>query len=321
MLYLIGLGIFISALLLIEGIYYTYKELTDREAKSIRRRLRRTSSSGRGYADVKILRKTKMSEIPWLNRLLIGITRLRYFDRLLRQANIKYPLGVFILLSLVLFFIGFLGGQFMARGLLLSFLAGVGMGMLPFYYVRRKKQKRMLRFQGQLPEALDLIARSLKAGHAFAGGLRIVADEMNDPAGTEFGTTLDEVNFGVDIREALKNLSLRMDCEDLKYFVVAVIIQRETGGNLTEILENISYLIRERFKLQGKINGLTAEGRLSAIILIVLPFFLAFAIYFLNPSYMAPLSDDSMGRILVASALFMMVSGILVIRKIIRIKV
>lgn len=321
MLYLIGLGIFISALLLIEGIYYTYKELTDREAKSIRRRLRRTSSSGRGYADVKILRETKMSEIPWLNRFLIGITRLRYFDRLLRQANIKYPLGVFILLSLVLFFIGFLGGQFMARGLFLSFLAGVGMGMLPFYYVRRKKQKRMLRFQGQLPEALDLIARSLKAGHAFAGGLRIVADEMNDPAGTEFGTTLDEVNFGVDVREALKNLSLRMDCEDLKYFVVAVIIQRETGGNLTEILENISYLIRERFKLQGKINGLTAEGRLSAIILIVLPFFLAFAIYFLNPSYMAPLSDDSMGRILVASALFMMVSGILVIRKIIRIKV
>ena len=321
MLYLIGLGIFISALLLIEGIYYTYKELTDREAKSIRRRLRRTSSSGRGYAGVKILRETKMSEIPWFNRFLIGITRLRYFDRLLRQANIKYPLGVFVLLSLVLFFIGFLGGQFMARGLFLSFLAGVSMGMLPFYYVRRKKQKRMLRFQGQLPEALDLIARSLKAGHAFAGGLRIVADEMNDPAGTEFGTTLDEVNFGVDVREALKNLSLRMDCEDLKYFVVAVIIQRETGGNLTEILENISYLIRERFKLQGKINGLTAEGRLSAIILIVLPFFLAFAIYFLNPSYMAPLSADSMGRILVASALFMMVSGILVIRKIIRIKV
>lgn len=321
MLYLIGLGIFISALLLIEGIYYTYKELTDREAKSIRRRLRRTSSSGRGYADVKILRETKMSEIPWLNRFLIGITRLRYFDRLLRQANIKYPLGVFVLLSLVLFFIGFLGGQFMARGLFLSFLAGVSMGMLPFYYVRRKKQKRMLRFQVQLPEVLDLIARSLKAGHAFAGGLRIVADEMNDPAGTEFGTTLDEVNFGVDVREALKNLSLRMDCEDLKYFVVAVIIQRETGGNLTEILENISYLIRERFKLQGKINGLTAEGRLSAIILIVLPFFLAFAIYFLNPSYMAPLSADSMGRILVASALFMMVSGILVIRKIIRIKV
>lgn len=321
MLYLIGLGIFISALLLIEGVYYTYKELTDREAKSIRRRLRRTSSSGRGYADVKILRETKMSEIPWLNRFLIGITRLRYFDRLLRQANIKYPLGVFVLLSLVLFFIGFLGGQFMARGLFLSFLAGVSMGMLPFYYVRRKKQKRMLRFQVQLPEVLDLIARSLKAGHAFAGGLRIVADEMNDPAGTEFGTTLDEVNFGVDVREALKNLSLRMDCEDLKYFVVAVIIQRETGGNLTEILENISYLIRERFKLQGKINGLTAEGRLSAIILIVLPFFLAFAIYFLNPSYMAPLSADSMGRILVASALFMMVSGILVIRKIIRIKV
>ena len=321
MLYLIGFGIFISALLLIEGIYYTYKELTDREAKSIRRRLRRTSSSGRGYADVKILRETKMSEIPWLNRFLIGITRLRYFDRLLRQANIKYPLGVFVLLSLVLFFIGFLGGQFMARGLFLSFLTGVGMGMLPFYYVRRKKQKRMLRFQVQLPEALDLIARSLKAGHAFAGGLRIVADEMNDPAGTEFGTTLDEVNFGVDVREALKNLSLRMDCEDLKYFVVAVIIQRETGGNLTEILENISYLIRERFKLQGKINGLTAEGRLSAIILIVLPFFLAFAIYFLNPSYMAPLSADNMGRILVASALFMMVSGILVIRKIIRIKV
>lgn len=179
----------------------------------------------------------------------------------------------------------------------------------------------MHKFQIQLPEALDLIARSLKAGHAFSSGLKIAADEFDDPLGVEFTKTLSETNFGISVTEALKNLSVRVDCADLKYFVVSVIIQQETGGNLAEILENASYLIRERFKLQGTIRALSAEGRLSAVILIVLPVALAFVLYLLNPSYIGLLITEPLGKKMVAFALLLMMLGTLAIGKMIKIKV
>ena len=143
----------------------------------------------------------------------------------------------------------------------------------------------MQRFEEQLPDALELIARSLKAGHAFSSGMKMVTDEFDDPVGTEFAKTLNEINFGVDVTEALKNLAKRVDCPDLNFFVISVILQKETGGNLAEILENIGHLIRERFKFYGRVRTLTAEGRLSAVVLIGLPFVIAFVIFLLNPEY------------------------------------
>ena len=133
----------------------------------------------------------------------------------------------------------------------------------------------MEKFERQLPEALELVSRSLKAGHAFTGGLKMVAEEFGDPVGVEFGRTLDEINFGVGVPEALTNLTQRIECEDLKFFAVSVIIQRETGGNLAEILESLGRLIRERFKFQGRVRVLSGEGRISAIVLVAIPFFIA----------------------------------------------
>ncbi len=179
----------------------------------------------------------------------------------------------------------------------------------------------MAKFQEQLPDALDLIARALKAGHAFSGGLRMVAEEFGDPVGTEFRKTLDEINFGVGVDQAMKNLARRVDCADLQFFVVSVIIQRETGGNLAEILEKIAALVRERFKLYGKVRTLAAEGKLSAIILIALPFLIAFYFFLIQPEYISLLFRDPIGIAMLAGASIMMVIGVLMMRKMIQIRV
>ena len=192
---------------------------------------------------------------------------------------------------------------------------------LPLLYVRRKKKKRSLKFERQLPEVLDMIARSLRAGLGLAGGIKMAAENFEDPIGPEFGATLDETNFGVNFADALVNLSRRVDCPDLMFVVTVMIIQRETGGNLAELLENISRLIRERFKLKGHIRVLAAEGKMSAGILVALPFVIFLLIFLINPEHMSTLYTDPIGRKVSGIALGMMMLGILMMKKIINIRV
>jgi tight adherence protein B len=184
-----------------------------------------------------------------------------------------------------------------------------------------KKKNRIKQFEIQLPEALELIARSLRAGHAFSSGMRVVVDNFGEPLGPEFAQALDEINFGVPVADALKNLAYRIDCAELKFFVVAVILQRETGGNLAEIIDNIAHIIRERFKFNDKIRVLSAEGKLSAFILILLPFLVIFTIRFLNPAYMNLLFEDPVGRKMVMGAGIIMAVGIYIIRRMIDIRI
>jgi tight adherence protein B len=195
------------------------------------------------------------------------------------------------------------------------------LGVMPFLYLILLKQKRMAKFQEQLPDAMDLIARALKAGHAFSGGLAMVADEFSDPIGTEFRKTIDEINFGVGTDLAMKNLAHRVDCPDLQFFVVSVIIQRETGGNLAEILEKIASLVRERFKLYGKIRSLAAEGKLSAVILLILPPAIAVYLLLVQPEYIGLLFKDPLGIAMVVGAFIMMLIGTYVMKRMIEIKV
>ncbi len=178
----------------------------------------------------------------------------------------------------------------------------------------------MEKFERQLPEALELITRALRAGHAFTGGLKLVTEEFGDPVGVEFGETLDQINFGVDVPDALLNLTERVDCDDLKFFAVSVIVQRETGGNLAEILEALSRLMRERFKFQGRVRILSAEGRMSATVLVVMPFCVVALLSVLNPDYMKVLFTDPLGRYLIMLALVMMGFGSYIIKKLVAIK-
>jgi tight adherence protein B len=318
---IIGIGIFIVVLLLIEAAYFSLRTSRGPEKKAVKRRLRTLSVSKIEDESIDILQKKFLSEIPWFNRLLLSFNWTGRLNRLLEQANVKYPLGVYILLTFLLAFAGLLVSSWLTSNYLIIIPVTVILGMIPFFYVYTKKKRRMDKFQRQFPEALDLVARALRAGHAFTGGLKMVADEMGDPVGTEFDKTLNEINFGIGIPEALKGLSNRVDCPDLKFFVISVIIQRETGGNLAEILDNIAHLIRERFKLFGHIRVLAAQGKLSATILIGLPFVVAIVLSFINPKYIGTLSTDPIGRILVIFALIMMIFGVFVMRRIIAIKV
>lgn len=317
----IGIGIFISIVLLIEGGYFAFQAIRNPKLKKIRKRLRTLSAGGYGNEAIDIIRRRDLSEIPWLNRILLSIPRLQNIDQVLEQGNVRYPLGFFIIFAMLLAFGGFLGSLMFTRNYLISILAAAFSGAAPLFYIYRKKRKRMRKFQEQLPNALEMMARALRAGHAFSSGLKMVADEFDDPIGTEFDKVVDEINYGVGVPEAMKNLSSRVDCSDLRYFVISVIVQRETGGNLSEILENIGHLIRERFKLEGKVRALAAEGKFSAYILIALPLLIAFAVFFLNPGYIKPLFTDPVGKILIASAIFMMIVGVFIIKNIIKIKV
>jgi tight adherence protein B len=317
-----ALLIFIVTAVVIEMFLYAYRTIRHPDRPRIRKRLK-TISSRRGTtaADSDILRKETLSGVPLLNQLLrrvIGIDRLY---RLAKQANTRFSISVFILAAVVLAVAGYFLAYQWAQSPILAAILAAFVGSLPFVYLVVLKRKRMAKFQSQLPEALDMIARSMRAGHAFTTGMRLAADEFDDPLGSEFHHTLDEVNFGVSVSDALTNLVDRVDCPDLGFFVVSVILQRETGGNLAEIMEKIAHLIRERFKLFDRIKTLSAEGKLSAVILSLIPIVVAAVLYIMNRAYIMILVTDPVGKKMIVFAVILTLFGYYVMKRIITIKV
>lgn len=315
--------IFIGTLAGFALLYMLFRLFQNPEKRRVQQQLRRAEGQRSGMEAVDIVRKQEMSSIPLFNKLLQSSrsSLIGKVDRLVLQANAKYPTGVYILMSLVLVMLGFFIGAVSSRAVFLRFVLAFLLGSLPIYYLYIQKQRRLTKFQEQLPDALDMIARALKAGHALTGGFQMVAQEFGEPIKKEFSKVVDEINFGVSYDDALRNLSDRIDSTDLRFFGMSVIIQRQTGGNLAEILENISSLIRERMKLMGRIRVLSAEGKMSAIVLVVLPFVIVFGMAMINPKYLPTLLNDPIGNILMAVSLGMMVAGILVMKKMITIKV
>jgi tight adherence protein B len=318
---LVGIAIFVTLVLFIEGSIFTVHAIRNPERKQLRRRLQRFTSEGNGSEPIDIVRKRLLSEIPWLNGILSNTPGMSYIGRLLEQAGCRYSVGIFLSLSVLLTLTGLLVSSLVLNNTVLRVGGAAVCGFMPILYVSYKKHQRQEKFLRQLPEALDLISRALRAGHTFQVGLKMVGEQFADPMGTEFDKTLAEINFGVGVAEALKNLARRVDCPDLHFFVVAILIQRETGGNLAEIAENIAQLIRKRFELQDRIQALAAEGKLSAIILFALPFFLALALSVVSPKYLGVLFTDPLGRGMVGGAAVIMVIGAMIIKKMIHIKV
>jgi tight adherence protein B len=258
--------------------------------------------------------------VPILDRALSRLHPVRKLDQLLQQANVQYPLGFFLLLSITLSSIGFFVCSFTTRNVALSIAVAAVLGSLPLCYVRFKKKQRMKKFETQLPYGLDIISRALKAGYSLSSGMKLAADECEDPLSSEFDQTLDEINAGVSVPDALENLVHRVDCPDLRYFAVSAIIQRESGGNLAEILDNIAHVVRERFRFRGKVRILSAEGRLSAIVLTALPLLVVITLLFINPDYIRTLVTEPAGRAMAAVAGLMMIVGVLVMKKMVNIK-
>jgi tight adherence protein B len=319
--YLMVIGIFLTVVLLIQGGYLACRALYAPERRRVRRRLHTLTVQGHDDTSVEIVRRRALSEVAWVNDLLVKIPLIQRLGRLLEQANSRFKVGTFLGFSAALGCLGFLVGPVVVRNVYGQMLGGIVLCLTPWLYVLHQKKRRMQQFEKQLPEALDLVARALQAGHTFMVGIKMVGDEFADPIGTEFDKMLDEINYGVSVPEALQGLSERVDCPDVNLFVTGVILQRETGGNLAEILGKTSQVIRQRFELLGRIRVLSAEGKFSAIVLIVLPFAVSGIIHVLSPNYLPVLFTDPIGHGLMGYGAIMMAIGTLVIRKMIRIRV
>jgi tight adherence protein B len=319
-IFVIGAIIFFMAIIVIELLIYAVKNMKSVNRAKIRKRLRKHTYEKDNIGQIDIVKKRVLSDIPFFNKLLLKTPGIKWLDSLTIKANSKYPAGFYVLMALFLGSVGFMVINYFLMNQLLSLLLATLLACFPFLQLYSLKLKRIEKFRNQFPEALDLIARALRAGHSLNSGMKLAVDEFDDPLGPEFEETLGEINFGISVGNALKNLAGRIECPELKYFVVAVILQRETGGNLSELIESLAHLIREKFKFQGKVRTLSAEGRLSAVILVAIPFCIALYLKLSNPEYLGVLFSEPIGRIMVGFAAIMMVIGILVMKKMVTIK-
>jgi tight adherence protein B len=242
-------------------------------------------------------------------------------QKLIIQGDANITPSTFMVISLILGALGFTASWLGGVKLYLAPLLGILLAMVPFAWLLHKRSSRLKVFASQLPESLELVARALRAGHSLAAGLHVVAEEMPAPIADEFHRVYEEQNLGIPIDEALKSMCERVPNLDLRFFVTSVIIQRMTGGDLAEILDKIGYVIRERFKILGMVKALTAEGRLSGVILMALPFVLFLVMLHIKYDYVEKLWTHPLGVKMAASALVMQLIGALVIRKIVNIKV
>jgi len=321
--YALGLlGVFVTACLLTTVIYQMVMEPYLRRTQ-LQKRMRRQKRDEEFRARIfKTYQESLNRNSPvtsWMGRLA-GWGRVDNLERQLMQADLYLPPGLFVLVVALMGAVGFLlGGRFL--GGYWIWLVTAAMGFFPIFILRWKKRRKTARFEKQMPEAMELLARSLRAGHTLPATMELVAQEIQPPLGKEFRITYEEQRLGLSVSQALRRMGERVASQDLRFFVTAVSIQSETGGNLAEVLENIGKLIRARLQLRGKIQGLTAEGRFSALILAMLPVGIFLILYFVNPGYIMVLLTDTTGNRLLMGGVVSMLIGILWMSKMIQIKV
>lgn len=268
-----------------------------------------------------ILKDEALSSVPWLNDLLRrapGALSLRLF---ISQAGFGWAVSSLLLGSLGVFFLVTWGAFFWAPSMLLAVLIGIVVASSPYGYLYFKRSMRFKRFDMLLPETVDLMARGLRAGHSITSVIEMVAQEIAEPISTEFRIVFEEQNLGLPLREAILNLAHRVPLDDVRFLVTAILVQKDTGGNLAEVLDKTSAVMRERNRLRGQLRIYTAQGRISGWILCCLPFIVFFLISLVNHNYEKALWTDPLGRHLIYAGLAMMAIGVFAIRKIVSIKV
>jgi tight adherence protein B len=319
---LIFIFTFLVATVLILAIWVLASSDTKHDV--IRHRMaavRKAERRGDASLGLTLARDEMLSTVPVFHRLMLRWSWSTRLQEYLAQAGLKMKVGKLILLSAVmglgtyLFVVRFYP-QFPVAAVL-----GLAMTGLPFAVVGWQRRRRLRQFEERFPEALDLLGRAVRAGHAFTTGLEMIAKESSEPVAGEFRTTFEEQNFGLPLRDALLNMTERIPSIDARFFVTAVLIQKETGGNLAEILDGLSRVIRDRFRIYREVQVRTAQGRLTAGILIALPIFMMVVLTMLNPGYMKVLFEDPKGPIVLTIAGGMQVIGSLMLWKIIHIEV
>jgi tight adherence protein B len=319
--FIIAAAAFVGVAALVGGVALMFRE---RSSASVEDRLSMLTGSGQRTAGAQKTAKPSvlnapLDSLPGFGENLLG--RFGDIDLLFEQADTSLTVSKLLLISAGLAGAGVIMGAVVGIHPGLLPVMGLVLGALPIAWLLLRRKKRLKAFAVQLPDALEMMSRALRAGQSLGAGFQLVAQEMPAPIGKEFGRVFEEQNLGVPPDEALDNLSNRVPNLDLKFFCTAVILQKQTGGDLAEILDKIGRLIRERFQIWGQIQALTGEGRLSGVVLMALPVFLFVAVYQLNPDYIMLLFQDPLGKKMLAGAIILQVLGALMIRKIVRIEV
>ncbi|HET6892832.1 MAG TPA: type II secretion system F family protein [Pyrinomonadaceae bacterium] len=320
---IISFLVFLFGLFLVLGGYLLATHGSETKRARLQKRLADALIHSAQTEDVEVVlaRSELMSEVPWLNRSLVRVQVAMHLKKMLDQADLHITPSRLLMFSMMAGMLAALAASVVTISILIMFGAGLIAAAIPFVHVWWARKKRFDQFLEHLPDALDLMSRALSAGHAFAESLHMVSTEMPEPIATEFRKTYEEQNLGLSLKLALENLTQRMPLLDLRMCVTAIMIQRETGGNLAEILEKVAYTIRERFRILGDLKTLTTSSRMSAWLLCGLPIFVTLVITVMNPEYMSVLWKDPRGHYLIAAAMFMQVTGMLIVRKILNIKI
>lgn len=304
----------VAGFALFEGLFHTIRYFSERKQDELRRRLQSLGTTGGGA--LSLLRQGNLSKSPGIDAFLRLFPAAERAEALLEQAEVRITVARLFTLSGVGILLGLLAGLLSHVGFLMSLLLAPLGGFVPFGFVSFMRTRRSNKLSEQLPEALDMMARSLRAGHALASSFKLVSSEMASPINTEFARAFEEQNLGMPFERVVAQMTKRAPANrDLKIFAVSVIVQKETGGNLVEIIEKIAETIRARYRFYGKLRTLTAEGRMSSYVLAALPILTGIFISYTNPEYSSLLITDPIGRAALAYAVITWVVGLLWMRR------
>lgn len=294
----------------------------DRRAAETRRRLKDVGPTGNGGPEVglTLMRDKSLSTIPLLDRLLNLMPRVSSLQRMLSQAGSPLNVGSLLLTMSLIFAVTMALGFLYGRPLI-GVTAAPLAGLLPLFWLRKMRAARLKSFEAQFPEAVGMMARAIRAGHSMSSAMGMVSEEMDDPVAGEFGRVVEDYSFGKSMPDAMTSLVDRVGLQDVKFFVTAVLLQRETGGNLAEILDNMGDIIRQRFQLVRQVKTLSAEGRLSGVILSVMTPALVGFLWFLSPDYLDTLINTPRGQMLLAVGAGCQLLGMLTIKKLVHLEV
>lgn len=313
-------AVFIFTVAIFEVVFLAWRESRFTEKRTVKKRLLYISAGGKhGQEKLVKYKQSVLKDIGAYERFLLGLPRFSTLDKLLVKAKLPINATTFIISSIALSIIGFWLGDRYFPQLIAAIATGLVFLVLPYLFLKIAEQKYFDTFNDQLPEALDLLSRAMRSGHALTSGLALIAKEISDPISSEFAATVDEINLGLTTKEAIENLCERVPLADLRFFAISVLVQKETGGNIAEILDNISRLIRERIQFKQLVRTLTAEGRYSAGVLVFLPIAMFFYMYTINYDYISLLWTEELGQYMLFGAIIMQIVGAFVIKRIVTI--
>ncbi|MEJ5328526.1 MAG: type II secretion system F family protein [Desulfobaccales bacterium] len=317
--YALGLAaLFVAVLFLLSAVYTMVWEPM-RQRRRVAQRLTETSQAYLRRVQI-VKARLEDQTSPGLNlvRLLLGKDRLRRLQKEMLQADVYRSPGEFLGLVAILAGTGVMLGLVFLKSFLFGLLLAAPLAFLPFLWLKQKKALKAQKVEAQLPDAMEMLARSLKAGHTLPSAAELLGQELDHPLGTEFRIAYEEQRFGLSMTEALNNMLERVDSRDLKYFVTAVLIQTDTGGNLVEIVEKIAQLIRARLNFKVKVRSLTAEGRLSAVVLTVLPIIVFIIMTLIKYEYEMALFYEPVGRVMLGMAFILLITGSIIMRRLVK---